>query len=254
MSREHCGVFVRRDAPRLGAIVPSTNTVVEPELHALVGDVANLYVTRVDLEVGARLDSEDGFAAVMAGTDRALPSAVDGLTPIAVQHVVFGTSARTFWGGVAGAREFEERLTGLVGQASVSTASGATQRALALCGVERVGVLTPYDFAVDHITAWLAETGYAVVATEILGMSVPSDMAVFDDRVVIAALHSLAGKGAEAILQVGTNMWFADLAGEATRWLGVPVLGVNTLLAWDAARRLGVSSEALLQRIHPALR
>lgn len=242
-----------RHAPRVGLIVPSTNTVFEPELQHLLRPHAAVYTARVGMEAGANLDTRAGFAAVMDGIDRALPSVGETLQPIAPRHVVFGTSARTFWGGVAGARAFEDRLRAVLPGVTVSTASAATAAALARCGATRVAVLTPYDFAVDEIAAWLQETGHEVVARHVLGMSVPSDMAAFSDGHVVGALRSLAATGAEAVLQVGTNMWFADLAGEASRWLGIPVLGVNTLLAWDTLRQLDVPTAVLGGAVPPAL-
>ena len=44
----------------------------------------------------------------------------------------------------------------------------------------------------------------------------------------------------ELILQVGTNLAFAPVAAEAERWLGKPVLAVNTCTYWHALRSNGI--------------
>ena len=45
---------------------------------------------------------------------------------------------------------------------------------------------------------------------------------------------------AQAIVQVGTNLSMARLAGEAERWLDKPVIAINTAIYWWALRRNGI--------------
>ena len=44
----------------------------------------------------------------------------------------------------------------------------------------------------------------------------------------------------DAIVQVGTNLAMARLAGEAERWLKKPVIAINTATYWYAMRANGM--------------
>jgi maleate isomerase len=59
--------------------------------------------------------------------------------------------------------------------------------------------------------------------------------------VVRSALKDLDGHEVDAILQVGTALPSVAIAAEAERWLGKPVLAINTLTYWDALRRSGIA-------------
>jgi maleate isomerase len=42
-------------------------------------------------------------------------------------------------------------------------------------------------------------------------------------------------------VQVGTNLAMARLAGFAERWLGKPVIAINTAIYWHALRKAGIA-------------
>jgi maleate cis-trans isomerase len=46
------------------------------------------------------------------------------------------------------------------------------------------------------------------------------------------AIRSLADSGVEAIVQAGTDLAVIDIADEAERWLGIPVIAVNAASYW----------------------
>ena len=41
-------------------------------------------------------------------------------------------------------------------------------------------------------------------------------------------------------MQAGTDLAMADLAGEAERWLGIPVIAINVATYWSALRANGI--------------
>jgi maleate isomerase len=45
----------------------------------------------------------------------------------------------------------------------------------------------------------------------------------------------------EAIVQVGTNLAMARLAGIAEFWIDKPVIAINTAIYWHALRESGVT-------------
>ena len=56
-------------------------------------------------------------------------------------------------------------------------------------------------------------------------------------------LRDLDGDDVDAIVQVGTNLCMARLAGEAERWLGKPVIAINTATYWHALRANGINDK-----------
>ena len=58
-------------------------------------------------------------------------------------------------------------------------------------------------------------------------------------------LRELDGPDVDAIIQVGTNLSMIRLAAEAEKWLGKPVIAINTATYWHALRHNGIND-----RIH----
>jgi len=54
-------------------------------------------------------------------------------------------------------------------------------------------------------------------------------------------LKVLATQGVDAIVQAGTDLALADLAGEGERWLGIPVIAINVATYWSALRANGIT-------------
>ena len=54
------------------------------------------------------------------------------------------------------------------------------------------------------------------------------------------ALEALAASGVDAIVQAGTDLAVADLAEDAERSLGLPVIAINTATYWSALRCSGI--------------
>jgi maleate isomerase len=54
------------------------------------------------------------------------------------------------------------------------------------------------------------------------------------------ALRELAGDDIDALLTLGTALPAGEVAAEAERWLGKPVLAVNVVSYWHAIRQCGI--------------
>ncbi len=57
------------------------------------------------------------------------------------------------------------------------------------------------------------------------------------------AILEVDGPDVDAILQVGTNLAMARLAGIAEFWLDKPVLAINTATYWWALRQNGIEDK-----------
>jgi maleate isomerase len=63
------------------------------------------------------------------------------------------------------------------------------------------------------------------------------------ERELRDAIVEVNGPDVDAILQVGTNLAMARLAGIAEFWLDKPVLAINTATYWWALRQNGIEDK-----------
>ena len=61
-----------------------------------------------------------------------------------VPYLIMGMSSETFWGGLEGNRHFITQIKALSHGLGVATRAEACERALQVCGVRRLGMVTPY--------------------------------------------------------------------------------------------------------------
>jgi maleate isomerase len=102
-------------------------------------------------------------------------------------------------------------------------------------------MLTPYQPVGDaHVARFFEESGWRVGAVHSLKR--PSEVLIghATEADLRDGLTALAAKGVDAIVQAGTDLAVADLAGEAERWLGIPVIAINVATYWSALRANGV--------------
>ncbi|GGD28519.1 hypothetical protein [Nocardioides daphniae] len=109
---------------KFALVLPSTNTSVERELHDLRPQDCSWHTGRIMITAPA-LDSADAFGAFREGLNEAMPSALEIVMTCSPDYIVMGMSAETFWGGVAGNAEFEQRVRDLTGR---EVTTGAPRR------------------------------------------------------------------------------------------------------------------------------
>ena len=111
-------------------------------------------------------------------------------------------------------------------------------------GIRRISVITPYMPAGDaQVRRSFSDSGFEVVNLLGLKCNSPLLMAHEPAERLRRAVREVDDSTVELIMQVGTNLAFAAVAAEAERWLGKPVLAVNTCTYWHALRSCGVEDK-----------
>ena len=225
---------------RIGIVVPSTNTTVQPECDNLRPYGVTNHVGRSTIKERP-LNTEDAFFQHMQDMREGIGIAIDQIMTAGPDHLILGISLETFWGGVAAAAKLQGELSQRAG-IGVSMGSTASVSALNAFGAKRIAVLTPHQpRGDDMVRLYLTESGYEIVRLVGLKCATPRAIAQVPAAVVRNALKDLDGPEVDAILQVGTALPIVAIAAEAERWLGKPVLAINTLTYWDALRRSGIA-------------
>jgi len=224
---------------RIGAVVPSTNTIVQPELDALRPRGVTYHVARVSIRERPLTSEQAFFEHVQAMRD-GLGAAIEQVMTAAPEHLIMGVALEAFWGGVAASRALEAELAAKAG-VGVTMGSTASAAALRAFGCTRIAVLTPHQPRGDEmVRAWFAEEGFEVMRLTGLKCPSPREIAHVQPDAIRDAIRRLDGPDADAIVQVGTNLAAVEVAAEAERWLGKPVLAINAVMAWHALRARGI--------------
>lgn len=225
---------------KLGVVLPSTNTVMEAEYGAFAIPGVSNHTARL-LVAERPLTSEEAFLAHVAAMRAGIAEAVGRVMTCRPNHLIMGVALEAFWDGLDAAAKLQHDLESKSGT-GVSMGGSATVAALQAHGVRRLAILTPHmPRGDDMVRLYFEQAGYDVV--QLIGLKRGSALAIATttDAEIRAALHELAGADAEAIVQVGTNLPMRDLGIAAERWLNKPVLCINSVLYWDALRRMGIN-------------
>ena len=227
---------------KIGVVTPATNTIVEPEFHLMAPRGVTNHTARF-LIPNMALNSNEDFEQLVVEIKATLDDAIDGLTPAAVDHVIIGISAESFWDGADGAEKLQQRLEAKAG-CGMTLGSAAARSALEAVGAKRLGVVTPYwPVADDRVRHYFGQCGFEVVALKGQKANSPVNIAEQSEETLRQAMIEVNTPDVDAIIQVGTNLGMAELAGEAERWLGKPVIAINTALYWHALRQMGINDK-----------
>jgi maleate isomerase len=240
---ERTGTYVVPDPlgfrKRIGVVVPSTNTTVQPECELLRPRGVTNHTGRSTIKERP-LNTEQAFFEHMQDMREGIATAIDQIMTAGLDHLIVGISLETFWGGVAAAEKFQNELSQRAG-VGISMGSTASVAALKVFGAKRIAVLTPHQPRGDEmVRLYLTEAGFEIVRLHGLKCATPRAIAQVPAADIQNALKQLDGPDVDALLQVGTALPTVAIAAEAERWFGKPVLAINTVTYWDALRRCGI--------------
>jgi maleate isomerase len=228
---------------KFGVIAPSTNTSVQPEFDAMRPVGVTNHFSRIVIPDDPVRSDED-FNALMDNIRAALMDAVDAVMSCSPDYLVMGMSAETFWDGLSGSVELERRVEARSG-VKVAMGSDACRAALRTVGdIRRIAVITPYmPVGDEQVRRFFTDCGFEVVALKGLKCASPMLIAHVSKAALRDAIMEVNDPGVEAIVQVGTNLAMARLAGVAEFWLDKPVIAINTATYWWALRQNGITDK-----------
>jgi maleate isomerase len=229
---------------KIGVVMPSTNTSVQPECDAMRPRGITNHVARITIQERP-LSSDEAFLEHVKAMSTGVASAIDQVMTCKPDHVIMGVALEAFWGGVDAAEKLRLGLEEQSG-VGVSMGSDALRAALDIFGAKKIAVLTPHQPKGDQVVGdYLREAGYDV--KRLKGLKCASPMLIahtpLDD--IRAAYRELDGDDIDALVQVGTNLAGMTVAAEAERWLGKPVLSMNAITYWRALRRMGIEDKVM---------
>ncbi len=228
---------------KLGVIVPCTNTVVQAEFDTMRPRGVTNHLSRVAIP-DTPVTTEEELSTMMTTVRGTIEAALDGLITCAPAHIIVGMSAETFWEGMLTPEELKARFEQ---RSNIPMTLGmqACRDAFTRYGsVKRLAIITPYMPAGDaQVRRAFTDAGFEVV--NLLGLKCNSPMLAAHESParLRRAVQEVDDASVEAVIQVGSNLAFAGIAGQAEEWLGKPVLAANTCTYWSALRRSGIEDK-----------
>jgi maleate cis-trans isomerase len=216
---------------RIGLLVPSSNTTVEPEFYrALPADVS-LHVGRLPIE-HVTPDS----VAEMVGP---LETEAKKLAAANVDVIVLGAAAPSFLKGRGYDREVAARIEQATGKPA-TTASTALLASLEALGTRRIALGTAYSTKVNDIAiAFLAANGIEVVRTECLGLVDNLEIGRLDVETAYEVGRKVNCPEAQAVTFLCTNWQSMAIIDRLEREIGKPVLSSTQFSVWAALKKVG---------------
>ncbi|MFF2299241.1 aspartate/glutamate racemase family protein [Arthrobacter sp. NPDC058127] len=220
---------------RIGMIVPSSNTCLEPQSYRILGDREDvtIHFTRIPVTRIALDDSSDKQfdSAVMRETAALLATAdVD---------VIAWNGTSGSWLGAAHdeavVREIME-ATGI----PATTSTLAYLEAFKTFGTERIGMFTPYTGDVNQAVIESYEReGIKTVDHRHMDLSNNESFARVTDAEMLPGSLELAASNPDALIYLCTNLYGANITAEVEETTGVPVLDSVAVTLWHCLKLAG---------------
>ncbi len=222
---------------RLGVILPSVNTVVEPWFSAVLPTGVALHATRMLLagcvtpEALRHMDHEEGMAAA---------ERIASCRPHALAYCCTASS-------IVQGPAYDAQLCDALEQRSGCpsfTAVRAIVEALRSSGANRIAIASPYTDAIDHAERlYFEEVGFEVVGTANLGISDGFALASPTPADMYRLAHRAWRKEADALVISCLNMNSQQVAGLLEAELGLPVVTSTTATLWMLLGRAGLTAD-----------
>lgn len=227
---------------KFAVLVPSTNTSVQPEFDAMRPVGVTNHISRIRIP-NIPLHTDEDFKRLIELIAGAQDEAVDAVMSCEPDRLVLGISAETFWDGLQASCDLKKHLEDRT-KLPVSMGSEACAAAFQALGMKRIAIVTPYQPVGDrNVARFFEESGYEVRRIKGLRCESPVHIAHVTEAQLRDALLELDGDDIDGLVQVGTNLAMARLAGSAAQWMRRPVVAINTAIYWHALRSAGIQDK-----------
>jgi maleate isomerase len=225
---------------KIGAVVPSTNTIVQPDFDDLRKTGITNHIARISIP-NMEIKTDEDFDEMVRLSESDLIAAVDRVQTAVPDTLIIGMSSLIVWDGYKASIARKELLEDRTG-VPVTGGSFAVAEALRQFDVKNIAILSPYmPIADQHITKFFSDLGFNVIRFIGLKCSSPVAIASVSPQELSQALDKIDGTDIEALVQFGTNLNFMHQAGIEETNRQKPVIAINSASYWHALRLSGVT-------------
>lgn len=219
---------------RIGLIVPSVNTVMEPWAARTLPEGVSLHTARMYMpdaltpEGVCAMDANEGMLAV------------NQLTNCFPAVVAYGCTASSMIQGLAYDAHLREEISHKVG-CPATTAAHAILTALKAVGARRIAAVSPYTKAVDHAEHKFFEAaGLEVVGGACLGIKDNFGLAAPSTEQIMELAREGWKENADALVITCLNLRSHTAIEPLEAELGKPVITSTQATLWHSLRLAGI--------------
>jgi maleate cis-trans isomerase len=221
---------------RIGLIVPSTNTTVEPDFRMAAPRNVTVHSHRMWMDEATTTDIVDRMNSDVERAARYLATA-------SVDLIAYACTAGSFYKGRGYDREMLASIEATAGVPAAATAPAAAD-ALAHLGVKAISVTSPYgDWRDERLKVYYTEAGFDVLNVDGEPVASAAGNSGICDQPPESVLEFSAGAcrpEAEALFCSCTAWRSMEVAAELEQRLSRPVVTSNQATVWAAFKRLDV--------------
>lgn len=212
---------------RIGIILPSDNSVLEPEFYRLAPDGVTSHIVRLN-----EYPREEMPAKAL--------ELVPALVSTRVNVVGYMCAASSFMLGPKGNEEFCAKLDKASNGLPSFTATTAMTAALAAVGTKRVCVLAPHPPKIaQYLQSYLEDAGFTITKFQALGLELADINDTTPEQIYRISRRLDLGQ-ADALFIAATNFAALQVIEQLEADLGRPVITSNQAAMWMALKTLGV--------------
>lgn len=220
---------------RLGVILPSVNTVVEPWYNTLLQENESLHVTRMFLDKNVtpeslkEMDHVEGMHAAKC------------ITSCKPEVIAYCCTASSIVQGPEYDKNLKEELKKSTGTESF-TAVGAIVEALEKLKVKKISIASPYTDNIDHAEKiYFEQVGFSVLGTANFNISDSFLLAAPKSEQIIELSLQAWHPASDALLISCLNMNSQFVADQLEKKIGRPVITSTTATLWKLLRSAGIT-------------
>lgn len=218
---------------RIGLLVPSINTTMEPEFWRIAPQGVSVHTARI---AGGR----HGTPEELRNMEKESRSAATRIANVEPNVVVYGCTSGSFFEGPAWNDMICEELTKITKAPAVTTA-GAMADCLLRNGHRKVDVVTPYvDVTNERLKQFLRGKGVEVASLGTFDMLDMFDHAKIEPEQIYNKVKKSVTNDASAVFVACTQLRAMEVIELLERDLGRPVYSAIQATAWAAYEAMRV--------------
>jgi len=221
----------RVDVRRIGSLLPSSNSVQEPDFYSVLPKHISLHVARMHL---THVEADSTLRIVQE-----IETESRKLADVDIDVIIFAATAPSSRNGIGYDRELVKRIEAASGKPA-TTASTAFLEAMRALSAKTVVLGAPWSDSINRTAAAFIEAnGYEVLAQETLGLVRNLDIGLLDPQTAYEVGRRVDRPDADAVMLACGN-WSTFAAIDRLECdLGKPVLSTNQVSLWHALKIIG---------------
>ncbi len=217
---------------RIGLIIPSSNTTMEPEFWKMAPEGVSIHSARMRLiEVTPEALSE---------MHKDLMHAAQLLSDTNVDIIVFGCTSGSFLEGLGFDKQISDEIKSNVGVEAITT-STAVIDALKELELRKIVLATPYIEEINKKEVkFLEDNGIKVLKYKGLGILKNTEIGAQTPDVAYRLAKEVYVSEADGVFISCTNFRTIEILDVLEQDLGVPVISSNQATMWKTLKTLGI--------------